>query len=261
MSDLDSQWIDIPDERLQRFEAMFRWNEETAHYYDGARLAPGLDVLDFGCGPGHQAIEFVARVAPGGHVHAADVNDDFLASARSKAEKAGIADRMTTHLLTDEHLPLPTASVDRVIVRNTLIHVPKPEANLVEFRRVLRPDGILHMIEGDRRLMALEPLELKEWNDLIDAAAWAWKQPVIGRRLHALARRAGFSDVNVQVVTAADTTGRLLGMIRTIGEYAIEGGMSEQRVATLLCALEHAVADGTYMAVSPQFVVTARTEA
>ena len=261
MSDLDSQWIDIPGDRMERFEEMFRWNEDTSHYYDDAQLGPGLDVLDVGCGPGHQAVEFARRTSPGGHIHAVDVNDEFLASARRKADEAGIPGRITTHLVADEILPMPAGSVDRVIVRNTLIHVPRPEANLTEFRRVLRADGLLHIIEGDRRLMALEPIALSDWSDLIDAAAWAWKQPVIGRQLHRLARGAGFSDIRVRVVTAADMTGRLLGMIRTIGEYAITGGMSRRRVEAILDSLDRAVSQGTYLAVSPQFIVTASPQA
>ncbi len=260
MSELDTQWIDIPDDRMKRFEAMFRWNQDTSHYYDGARLGPGLDVLDFGCGPGHQAIEFVKRTSPDGHIFAADVNEGFLASARRKADESGVADRITTLLLTDESLPLPTESVHRVIVRNTLIHVPAPKANLAEFRRILRADGLLHMIEGDRRLMALEPLAPNDWNDLVDAASWAWKQPMIGRQLYALASSAGYSDIEVRVTATADTTGRLMGMIRTIGDYAIEGGMSPVRVEALLNILDRAIANGTYMAVSPQFIVTARTQ-
>ena len=258
MSEFDSQWLDIPDERMARFERIFRWSAETAHYYDGARLGPDLDIVDFGCGPGHQAIEFAGRVGPGGHVHAMDINQDFLSSLRAKADKAELSDRITTHLLSDEGLSLSEASADRVIVRNTLIHVPAPHATLVEFRRVLRPGGLAHMIEGDRLLMAVEPLGAQEWGALIEAARWAWKQPTIGRRLHGLAREAGFSEVEVRVITAPDTTGRLFGMIQTIGDYAIEGGMSAERVSALLNSLEHAVTSGTYLAVSPQFIITAR---
>ncbi len=258
MEKFDSQWLDISDERMARFEDMFQWSEATAHYYDGAALGPGLQVVDFGCGPGHQAVEFAKMVAPDGHVHAVDINTEFIKRTRLRADSAGVGDRVSVHLLDSEKIPIPDASLDRVVVRNTLIHVPDPAASMAEFRRLLRPGGLLHMIEGDRRLMAVEPLDLREWNDLIDAAGWAWHQPTIGRRLHGLARRAGFAASEVRVLAAADTEGRLLGMIRTIAEYAREGGMNHERVAEIIAALESGLADGSYLAVSPQFVVTAR---
>lgn len=258
MTELDSQWLNIPDERMKRFEDMFRWSEATAHYYEGAALRPGLQVADFGCGPGHQAVEFAKTIAPDGHVHALDINADFIERTRMRADSAGVGDRVSVHLLDSEKIPIPDASLDRVVVRNTLIHVPDPAASMAEFRRVLRPGGLAHMIEGDRRLMAVEPLDLRDWNELIDAAGWAWHQPTIGRRLHGLARGAGFAASEVRVLAAADTEGRLLGMIRTIAEYATEGGMDPDRVASIIAAVEGGLADGTYLAVSPQFVATAQ---
>jgi ubiquinone/menaquinone biosynthesis C-methylase UbiE len=236
---LDSQWLDIPDDRFERFEDMFRWNEATAHYYDGAALGPGHRVADFGCGPGHQAVEFARMVAPVGHVHALDINAEFIKRTRTRADAAGVGDRVSVHLLDSEKLPMPNSSIDRVVVRNTLIHVPDPAACMAEFRRVLVPGGLAHMIEGDRRLMAVESLS-------------------IGRRLQGLARNAGFAAIEVRVLTEPDAEGRLLGMIRTIAEYAREGGMNPERVASIVANVDAGLADGTYLAVSPQFVVTAR---
>ena len=257
MAKLDSQWLEISNERMKRFEEMFQWNEATAHYYEGASIGPGLRVADFGCGPGHQAVEFAKMVGPEGHVHALDINKQFLRRAQAWADEAGVGNQVSFHLLDSEIMPIADKELDRVVVRNTLIHVPDPAANMVEFRRVLRSGGLVHMIEGDRRLMAVEPLDLNDWNDLIDAAGWAWHQPTIGRRLHGLAKGAGFSETVVRVLAAADTEGRLLGMIRTISEYAAEGGMERHRVADIMAKIEEGLAQGTYMAVSPQFVVTA----
>jgi hypothetical protein len=47
-------------------------------------------------------------------------------------------------------------------------------------------------------------------------------------------------------------------MIRTIGEYAEEGGMDPERVTTIVSSIENGLADQAYTAVSPQFVVTAK---
>lgn len=255
-------WLEVNPERLERYETMFQWNPATAHYYEAAKLGPGQVVADFGCGPGHAAIEFAKRVGPGGHVYALDINDEFIRRARARAEANGFGDRITAHLLTDERLPLPDAVLDRVIARNTVIYVPDPLVTLTEFRRVLRRGGLAHAIEGDWYLTAIEPVPNAVWQALIEAASWAWPQPDIGRRLHAIARQAGFDEVSVQVLTQPDTEGRLRGMIETVTGYALEGGkLPAQRIEAVRQTVDRAMAEGTYLAVVPQFIVTARVAA
>ena len=73
-----------------------------------------------------------------------------------------------------------------------------------------------------------------------------------------MARRAGFEEVSIQVLTTPDTTGRLDGMIQTVAGYARQSGaMEPAEIDTILRTVARARADGTYLAVSPQFVVTA----
>ena len=87
--------------------------------------------------PGHAAVEFARRVGPAGHVHAFDVNGEFIRRAQARAKAAGLASRITVTLLTGEELPLADAAVDRVTVRNTLVYVRDPLRTLPEFRGTL----------------------------------------------------------------------------------------------------------------------------
>jgi SAM-dependent methyltransferase len=214
-------------------------------------------VADFGCGPGHTAIELAHRVGPSGHVHALDINADFVNRTRARADAAGLADRITAHLLSGEDLPLPDATLDRVTARNTIIYVRDPFATLQEFRRVLRPGGLAHAIEGDWGLTAVEPLGA-EWQAMVEAARRAWRTPEIGRKLYGMARHAGFSTLRLQVLTKPDVDGRLLGMIKTVVDYARESGdLNPSRIDAMLERVERGLAEGTYLAVAPQFVLTA----
>jgi len=214
--------------------------------------------VDFGCGPGHAAIEFARRVGSAGHVHALDINTEFIERARARAEAQGLADRITVHLLTDARLPLADASVDRIVARNTLIYVEDPVVTLSEFRRALRPGGLAHAIEGDWRLTAVEPVPTDEWRGLIEAASWAWPRPEIGRKLYGFARRAGFTDVSIQILTSPDTSGRLRGMIKTVADDARSGGaMDPETIDRILQRVEVGLAEGSYLAIVPQFLVTA----
>jgi ubiquinone/menaquinone biosynthesis C-methylase UbiE len=252
------QWLEIDAVRLERYEKMFQWNPATAHYYEAAKIGPGQAIGDFGCGPGHAAIEFARQVGATGHVHALDINAEFVRRTKIRAAASGFGDRITSHLLASDRLPLSDAMLDRVIARNTIIYVPDPVVTLAEFRRVLRPGGIAHVIEGDWHLTALEPVPTEEWRALINAASWAWPRPEIGRGLYAIARQAGFDDVRVQVLTSPDTEGRLIGMIQGVADHARESGaLPAERIDAILQTIERAIAEGTYLAIAPQFIITA----
>lgn len=251
-------WVEIEPERLARYEAMFQWNPATAHFYDGAGVAAGQTIADFGCGPGHAAVEFARRVGPEGHVHALDVNAAFIERVAEHATAAGVADRVTPHLLTDANLPLPDACLDCVIARNTIIYTEDPGAVFREFKRILKPGGRAHAIEGDWRLTAVEPVPADDWRRLVEAASWAWPWPEIGRQLYATAREAGFENISVQVQTSPDTTGRLHGMIQNVAGYARERGtLASDEIDAILKIVADAIADQRYLAIAPQFIVTA----
>lgn len=255
-------WLNIDPERMERYETMYRWNPATAAFYDAARLAPGQAIGDFGCGPGFAAIEFAKLTGPSGLVHAFDINDEFVARARARARAEGLEDRIAVHLLESADLPLPDRSLDRMVVRNTLIYVADPVESLREFRRCLRPGGLVHAIESDWRLTAVEPVSREDWSALIEAASWAWPRPEMGRMLFGCARRAGFEEVAVQVLTSPDTTGRLMGMIRTVAGYAKDSDAIDRgRVEKILEDIDGALAKGTYLAIAPQFIVTATVPA
>ena len=67
-----------------------RWRTvDNSAAYLAARLTPGADVLDVGCGPGTITIDIARRVAPG-HVVGIDAADDAIAAAREAATAAGV---------------------------------------------------------------------------------------------------------------------------------------------------------------------------
>ena len=47
--------------------------------YEPADIRPGHIVAEFGCGSGYTAVEIAKWIGPGGHVHALDINADFVA--------------------------------------------------------------------------------------------------------------------------------------------------------------------------------------
>lgn len=251
-------WIDIEPERLERYENLFAMDDARAD----ATLGPvgvqsGETVLDFGCGPGFVATHLARRVGAGGHVHALDVNAEFVHRARQVAADAKLGERISVHHSTDETIPLDDASIDRVYVRNVLEYVPDVDAVLAELARVLRPGKTIVASDSDFGFIVVEPFTPAEVREIFDAAAPAFKDPNIGRKLRAAFVRAGYVDVTVQVVTSVDTRGHLRTVVENMLGYGLAfGRMNEDRAAQLRHRLDAAITDGTFMAVLPQWWVT-----
>jgi len=248
-------WLDIEEERLRQYQDMFAWNDGAQSLYEPAAIHEGQTVADFGCGPGHTALEIAKWVGVEGKVFGFDINSDFVSMANDNAADCGLSQRVT-FLQSDGHsLPLPDVVLDRVTTRNTLIYVDDPMQTLLEFHRTLKPGGRVHAIEGDWGLMSVEPLPCETWRQIVVAASRACRTPNIGRKLTGLLARCGFRDIHLDVVTRPDLTGRLLPMIRNMIKYAgeaVDGGLD-----AINRELREALDKDVYLCVAPQFVATA----
>ena len=250
-------WVEIDRDRLDAYEQMFRWRPEMEPLIAPANVAAGQAVMDYGCGPGWLAIELARRVGPAGRVHAVDLNREFLARAERNAAADGVGERIEFHPTDGERVPLPDGKLDRVVTKNVLEYVTDLDRTLREFRRVLRPGGLLHVIDSDWGMLAVEPLGAERVAELFAAASVAYRTPLIGRKLYGAARAAGFADVRVQVLASADTRGHFSPIIKNMAAYArVSGRMEAARIERLVADLESAIESGEYLLVLPQFLVT-----
>ncbi|WP_314219367.1 class I SAM-dependent methyltransferase [Streptomyces zaehneri] len=102
-------------------------------------LRAGDRVLDAGCGTGRALTPLRAAVGPSGVVVGADLTPAMLTAA----VRAG-RDRAGRLMLTDvTALPLRSGSLDAVFAAGLVAHLPRPEENLRELARVVRPGGTL----------------------------------------------------------------------------------------------------------------------
>ncbi len=193
-------WVEIEPERLEAYEQMFEWRPQNAPLLEPAQLEPGQVVVDYGCGPGGLAVELARRVAPKGRVHGVDLNRAFLERAAARAKRDGVEARISWHHSVDECIPLEAQCADRVVCKNVMEYVPDVAATLTEFRRVLRPGGLAHVIDSDWGLFAVEPLGAERMAELFEAAKPAYRTPHIGRKLWGALRAAGFANVEVKIL-------------------------------------------------------------
>lgn len=254
-----SHWRNIGAHRMSSYRASFGWDEAAARLFEPADIGPDQTVADFGCGPGKIATRLAQLVGPNGHVHAIDINAEFLKITRDTAVAAGVSDRLTTHQNDGAVLPLGTGTLDRIVARNTLMYVDEINRTLTEFRRSLRPGGLAHAIDGDWFMLVAEPVPHDLWRTFVKAAAHACRHADMGRKLHGVFAQAGFTDLRVTIQANVDLEGRLIGMIRNMAAYAQDSGAMPSSLINLVVEqVEQALQDGSYLVVSPQFVVTGR---
>ena len=108
----------------------------SGHFPD---RAPGtIEVLDIGTGPGFFAIVLAEL---GYKVTAAGLTPEMLKQARMNA---GIfAEKISFRIADAEALDIPDASFDVVVSRNLTWNLPDPRCAYTEWRRVLRPGGLM----------------------------------------------------------------------------------------------------------------------
>ncbi len=253
-------WLEIEPGRIEAYEQMFQWRPQMAPLLEPAELGPGQTVVDYGCGPGMLTLELAQRVGPRGLVYGVDLNPLFLERARERLDKEGLANRTTFHRILGDRVPIGDASVDRVICKNVLEYVDDPRRTLEDFRRILRPGGLVHAIDSDWGLLAVEPIGPERIAQLFEAARVAYRTPLIGRKLYGLMRSAGFSEVRVRVLAGPDTRGHLAPIVFNMAGYAKQSGHMEAAEIDALCdEVRAAIEEGTYLLVLPQFLVTGVT--
>jgi SAM-dependent methyltransferase len=110
---------------------------------EAAEVAPGMRVLDVGCGRG-EILRCCARL--GARAYGIDYAPVAVLMARKLAtEEEETQGTMGVYQANAKRLPFPAASFDRVLMFDLVEHLHPWELDraLAEVRRVLRPDGQL----------------------------------------------------------------------------------------------------------------------
>ena len=124
-------------------------------------------VLDAGCGWG-RSFRFLNRLFCPQHLIGIDINPDLIAAAAARAAQEGV----TVDLRQGDvsRLDLSDESVDLIFCHQTFHHLIDQEAAIAEFRRVLKPSGLLLFAESTRvyieswiiRLLFRHPMEVQK---------------------------------------------------------------------------------------------------
>jgi SAM-dependent methyltransferase len=193
-----------------------------------AGIEPGMRVLDLGSGAGDVAFQVAELVGPGGSVVGVDQSVKALTFAAHRAEQRGFSN--VSFIREDLHEVWLTREFDAVVGRLVLLYLPDPAAVVRRFADVVRPGGVVAMMEYEMLATGtLPPTDLSErvvfW--VTEAFRRSGLDPSLGARLDDVLRRAGLSDVSVLGVQG----------YRPPGDRAA-AGLAVSTVRTLLPAIE-----------------------
>jgi ubiquinone/menaquinone biosynthesis C-methylase UbiE len=203
-----------------------------------AVLAPGMAVLDVGCGPGTLTREMARRVAPG-HAVGMDVNPEMIRAAEAVGPPSEV-DNLVFYT-GDIRESRWDAEFDLVNTARMLQWLTSPGLAVDRMARAVVPGGVVVLLDYDHTRAAWHrPPE--SWARFY-AAFLAWRDGAgldnaIAQQLPSLAEAAGLGHVAVrpQVTTVAASDAdffRVAGawrmVIDTLGRQVVGAGYLEER--------------------------------
>lgn len=199
MTDTDA--ADVPDyeQQLSAFHAAFA--AELEAMIAKLALAPTARVLDLACGDGFYTRRLAERLGRGGSVVGIDVDPAYLEIARG--ECASYRGPATIELVeaSFDHLPFSGEAFDLVWCAQSLQSLPDPVLVLEHVTPVLRPGGMVAILENDlmhqvflpwpvELELALREAELRAVAKVDNASKY-----YLGRRLATVFATAGLDPV------------------------------------------------------------------
>ena len=139
----------VPDSHFRFMALWYRVRDLLAprtHVLSEVGIQPGFRVIDFGCGPGSYIAPLSRLVGPEGRIYAVDFHPLAIRSVRRIIAKQHLEN--VEIIQSNGATGLPDSSVDAVLLYNTFHDLTEPERILEELARVLKPEGVLSVIDG-----------------------------------------------------------------------------------------------------------------
>lgn len=181
------------DREISRLSTQARMFEPfTRRMLEQAGVAPGMRVLDVGCGSGDVAFLCAALVGEAGELLGMDKAPAAVETARRRAEAAGL--KNVTFAVGDPSEAAFEKPFDAVVGRLVLMHQPGPVAMLRKLASFVRAGGVIAFQEFDlpgARSFPPSPSFEKSMQWLLAAFTVAGTDTRMGVKLHAAFVEAG----------------------------------------------------------------------
>ena len=186
-------------------EATFRWLDRVdanplaqdlkARMLEVCPVRAGDQVLDVGCGLGHEALRLAERVGPRGMAVGIDINSTMIAEATRRAADSPLHPRFEVG--DAQQLRFAADSFDMCRTERVLRYLARPDEALREMLRVTRPGAYVIAFDWDSDATVVDAPDAalsRRVAEVLDAAV---PHPWMGRQLFGLFLRAGLADVRV----------------------------------------------------------------
>jgi len=201
----------IPSREVERlrYQVQLSWNKEL-EALERLGLRDGLKVLDLGCGPGFAASELMMAF-PGTQLSCLDSHPGLLREAENYIREFGYED-VEFRQAESHKTGFSSQSFDFILARFAFQHFKDPQAVINECYRLLKPGGMLAIIDVDDEFgFITEPplVELNSMsNELARAQARGGGNRNIGRQLYRMLRDSSFDSMDLSsIIVHSDESG------------------------------------------------------
>jgi SAM-dependent methyltransferase len=190
---LDDRYAAGYDDGMQEY-LKFHTVERCASFFT-PHLRPGMSLLDAGCGPGTITTGLAPLIAPG-RITAVDASQGELEKTRRALETAG-SDSAHLEVADVQNLPFADGSFDAVFSHAVIDYLPEPARAVEEFKRVLKPGGVLGLRSWAGTVFGPS-------NELIKESLTLWERALaesggtpggLGLVLGSILKNAGFDQI------------------------------------------------------------------
>jgi ubiquinone/menaquinone biosynthesis C-methylase UbiE len=133
------------DQSLCAYQTAFK--VEFMHIIESLPITKASRILDTPCGNGFYSQLLADRLGPKGVIDCVDLNAEYLATTRRRLQNARC--KRHVHEADAYDLPFADSTFDLVWCAQSLISLDDALAAVQEMKRVLRPGGILAVLEND----------------------------------------------------------------------------------------------------------------
>lgn len=167
-------------------------------------LGSATRVLDLACGDGFYTRRIAERLGSGASITGVDLNLAYLAQAGGEAGRQSGLAKIQFVAASVDRLPFPDGTFDLVWCAQSLYSLPDPVVAIGHMARMLRPGGLVAVLENDTLHQVFLPWPVRLELPLRAAELRSFREGsgnsskyYVGRRLPALLAAAGLEPLRM----------------------------------------------------------------
>jgi len=213
-------------------------------------VAPGDRIIEIGSGPGFMTVDLARAAGPDGHVDAFDISPGMVDLTRRRSAETGL-DNVTVGIGDAAALPVADGAYAAAAMGQVLEYMTDPAAGVAEIHRVLAPGGRAVILDIDWATLVWHSEDSQRLARVVQAAHAFRPEPLVARRIPALATTAGLRLLNADVLVTVntdfgdDTLGRWMFELMRMSAPET-GAITRQEVDAAFREFQHLSEQGAY---------------